>query len=164
MFVGVILFIVAISLTGWNEGDYVTRQEVLAKARAAAHPHDCLEKLPAQAGTTLLFLQGCKLNGMPAWDSGGSGFDLDNVTGVWLRTTVEMYQWHEVEHSETHKDNSGGKTTVTWYTHERRWSSTHEASPTHCDQPSASAQCARAACKGGYTYPDSATAAPRGGA
>ena len=38
---------------------------------------------------------------MPAWDSGGSGFDLDNVTGVWLRTTVEMYQWHEVTHSET---------------------------------------------------------------
>ena len=30
---------------------------MLAKARAAAHPHDCLEKLPAQAGTTLLFLQ-----------------------------------------------------------------------------------------------------------
>ena len=53
---------------------------------------------------------------------------------------------------------------LTRYTHERRWSSTHEASPTHCDQPRADAACARAACKGGYTYPDSATAAPRGGA
>ena len=68
MFVGVVLFIVAITLTGWNEGDYVTRQEVLAKARAAAHPHGCLDKLlPAQSATTstLLFLQGCALNGLP---------------------------------------------------------------------------------------------------
>ena len=120
MLVGVILFIVAIALTGWNEGDYVTRQEVLAKARAAAHPHDCLDKLPGQAATTLLFLQGCALNGLPTWDSGGSGFNLDNVTGVWMRTTVEMYQWHEVKHSESTKDSSGDKHTVTWYTYERR--------------------------------------------
>ena len=45
MLVGLVLFPLALALTGFNEGDYVTRQEVLAKAREAAHPHDCLDTL-----------------------------------------------------------------------------------------------------------------------
>ena len=56
---------------------------MLAKAREAAHPHDCLDPLAGQSAQTLLFLQGCDLNGLPQWDAGpGSGFDLDNVTGA----------------------------------------------------------------------------------
>ena len=128
MLVGLVLFLLALALTGFNEGDYVTRQEVLAKAREAAHPHDCLDTLAGQSAQTLLFLQGCDLNGLPQWDAGpGSGFDLDNVTGAWMRTKVEMYQWHEVEHSVSHKDGLEGKTTVTWYTHERSWSTMNDA-------------------------------------
>jgi len=167
MLVGLVLFPLALALTGFNEGDYVTRQEVLAKAREAAHPHDCLDTLAGQSAQTLLFLQGCDLNGLPQWDAGpGSGFDLDNVTGAWMRTKVEMYQWHEVEHSVSHKDGLEGKTTVTWYTHERSWSTMNEASPAHCDQPSANAACRVKGCDpgSGYTYPDSASPRPKRGA
>ena len=86
MLVGLVLFPLALVLTGFNEADYVTRQEVLAKAREAAHPHDCLDTLAGQSAQMLLFLQGCDLNGLPQWDAGpGSGFDLDNVTGARMR-------------------------------------------------------------------------------
>ena len=57
MLVGLVLFPLALVLTGFNEADYVTRQEVLAKAREAAHPHDCLDTLAGQSAQTLLFLQ-----------------------------------------------------------------------------------------------------------
>ena len=40
-----------------NPANVVTRQEVLAKAREAAHPHDCLDTLAGQSAQTLLFLQ-----------------------------------------------------------------------------------------------------------
>ena len=46
--------------------------------------------MAGQSAQTLLFPQGCDLNGLPQWDAGpGSGFDLGNVTGVWTLTLAQ---------------------------------------------------------------------------
>ena len=161
MGIGVVLFFVAIAITGWNEGDYVTQQEVVAKAESAAQPFGCTDPLPTDK-KALIFLQGCALTNLPTW-TGGSDFEM-NVTGAWMKTSVEMYQWNEVKHTKEQKDGSGGKTTLTWYTHERVWSSDLKSSPAHCDQPSATAQCRVPRCTTGYTYPGSAMSTPSGGA
>ena len=161
MCIGVVLFFVAIAITGWNEGDYVTQQEVVAKAESAAQPFGCTDPLPTDK-KALIFLQGCALTNLPAW-TGGSDFEM-NVTGAWMKTSVEMYQWNEVKHTKEQKDGSGGKTTLTWYTHERVWSSDLKSSPAHCDQPSATARCRVPRCTTGYTYPGSAMSTPSGGA
>ena len=113
---------------------------MVAQAAAAAiqFPCDSGGSTPND-GKTLVFLQGCNLGGLPVW-SGATDFHYE-ASGAWLSTTVEMFQWRETKHTEEHRDGSGGKTTVAWYTHSRAWSAAVEASPTHCDQPDYSAGC-----------------------
>jgi hypothetical protein len=38
---------------------------------------------------------------------------------------VEMYQWEEEEHTETHDEMGGGQTTETTYTYNKVWSENH---------------------------------------
>jgi len=46
-----------------------------------------------------------------------------SANGLRLVRTVEMYQWKEESHSETHKTLGGGEDTVTTYTYHLTWSS-----------------------------------------
>lgn len=131
------IFIGAIFLTRWNEGAYVSSQETLQAAYSQVHEYPCSNttSIPVD-GVSLVFLQGCPLDGMPEWSSGSFVF-LQRPRGVWFETSMEMYQWSEKSHSRTTKDSvGGGKTTVKWWSHERGWHSELRSSPTHCDQAS----------------------------
>merc|ERR550514_2079495 len=130
---GVVLFFSGVFLTIGNEGGYVSAKEVLEAAHAAAQDLPCDDSVLPTDGKTLVFMQGCALTGLPEWSS--DAFRLEAAAGAWFETSLEMYQWKETRHSETHKDSTGGgKTTVTWYSHEKAWLKTAQPSPTHADQ------------------------------
>lgn len=130
---GVAIYLLTFLLAGWNEGAYISGLEVLEHAYEVVDEHPCNAASLPQDGS-LVFLEGCQLAGLPEWPAGE--FQLSGPrTGAWFETAVEMYQWREVQHSETRKDAvGGGSTTVYWYSHERRWFSTAQPSPQNCDQ------------------------------
>lgn len=130
---GIVLFFLGVFLTIGNEGAYVSSKEVLEAAQAAAQDLKCEDSELPTDGTTLVFMQGCALTGLPEWS--GNAFQLEGATGAWFETSLELYQWKETRHSESHKDSGGGgTTTVTWFSHEKAWLKTAQPSPTHPNQ------------------------------
>jgi hypothetical protein len=114
--VGFVLFLLAIALLWWNEGNSLETAKSL-KEGAAAVVDIAPDKVdPANEGRLV------HVTGKAVTDS-EVGDDEFAVSAKALRLTrnVEMYQWTEKESSEEHKKLGGGTETVTTYTYSKNW-------------------------------------------
>lgn len=115
--VGIVLLPLSIVLHGWNEGRAVTTAKSLKEGAAAvvSVPSDAIQ--PANQGR-LIHLSG-EIRSSEAISDPDFGL---SVEALRLRRVVEMYQWKESKHSESHKKIGGGEETVTRYSYEKVWS------------------------------------------
>lgn len=115
--IGLILFVAAIFLLGWNEGRAVKAARALEEGAAAvvAVPFDALTL--TNEGR-LVHIAGMARAREVAQDAQFGVI----AEGLKLRRTVEMYQWREEKRSETVKKLGGGEETVTRYSYTREWS------------------------------------------
>lgn len=114
---GLILFIAAFPLLWWNEGRSVERYNSLKEGQAAVISVAAEAINPANDGK-LVHTQGL---------ANTSEVLIDNEFGVSavalkLIRQVSMYQWKEQEHTETHENAGGSKTTKKTYTYSKEWS------------------------------------------
>lgn len=117
--IGVVLFIVAFPLLGWNEGRAIHRTKTLEAGGSA------VISVPADPVAAANEGQLVHVTGRTA----AEGAVTDPVFGltehvIKLRRDVEMYQWTEEKKSETQKKLGGGEETVTTYSYTKTWSST----------------------------------------
>jgi hypothetical protein len=116
--IGLILVPGTIALLYWNEGRAVDAIRALNRGAAAIVEVNPAAIDPLGDGK-LVHMSGMLQPGTAAKDPvfGVSGDGL-----VRLARTVEMYQWKEDSHSESHQNLGGSKTTETTYTYEHVWS------------------------------------------
>jgi len=114
---GLILVIVAAILLFWNEGRAAHTAAALAEGAGRVVSVDASRVDPVNEGK-LVHLSGPTSLAAPVADAdfrfGAEALKLDR--------TVEMYQWKEEKHTETHKNLGGSEETVTRYTYAREWS------------------------------------------
>jgi hypothetical protein len=117
--IGIILLPAACILLYWNEGRAVTALDALSRGARQVIEIDA-GKPDAAVNGKLVHLTGALGAGTAARDPvfgiGGAGL-------VRLRREVEMYQWREEQHSQSHENVGGSKTTETTYTYRLEWSS-----------------------------------------
>jgi hypothetical protein len=118
--IGILMVPGSIFLLYWNEGravdaivalDQGAKQVVETSATAAND----------SANGKLVHLTGELTAQNPARDP---VFGVTGNGAIRLKRDVEMYQWREETHSETHENVGGSKTTETSYTYQRIWSTT----------------------------------------
>lgn len=114
---GLVLVIAAVVLLFWNEGRAARTAAALAEGAGLVVSVDSTAVDAANEGK-LIHLAGPTTLGAPVVD-GDFGFNADALK---LDRKVEMYQWKEEKHSETHKSLGGSEETVTHYTYTREWS------------------------------------------
>jgi hypothetical protein len=118
--IGLLLVPAAVILLYWNEGRAVDALVALDLGAKQVIEVSAGSPDPAADGK-LVHMTGELAAPNPARDP------VFGVTGaglVRLRRNVEMYQWREETHSETHENVGGSKTTETTYTYRRDWSAT----------------------------------------
>ena len=118
--IGILMVPGSIFLLYWNEGravDAIVALDLGAKQVveiSATAPND-------SANGKLVHLTGDLTAQSPARDP---VFGVSGNGAIRLKRDVEMYQWREETHSETHENVGGSKTTETSYTYQHVWSST----------------------------------------
>ncbi len=113
---GLALLVGSSVLLVWNEGRAVQTERSLAEGRGLVIDVEPARVDPANEGK-LIHVNGEVKAVAPLRDPEF----LVAVTGLRLVRTVEMYQWKEDKHSETHKTLGGGEDTVTTYTYHFTW-------------------------------------------
>ena len=116
---GTVLLFISIFLLYWNEGRAV--EALVALDHGAKQLIEVAsDRIDQAADGKLVHLSGTMTVGTSALDPqfGIGGPDL-----VRLKRTVEMYQWKEEQHTESHESFGGSKTTETLYRYEKEWSS-----------------------------------------
>jgi hypothetical protein len=116
---GLILLVGSSVLLFWNEGRAVQTERSLAEGRGLVVTVEPARVDPANEGK-LVHVNGEVKAVEPLRDA---EFRVA-VTGLRLIRTVEMYQWKEESHSETHKTLGGGEDTTTTYTYHLTWNGT----------------------------------------
>ncbi len=116
--IGIILFIAAFPLLGWNEGRAIKRAKTLDAGGSSVISVPAAPIDPAHDGK-LVHITGPTVAGSEPADP---AFGLA-VSAIKLRRDVEMYQWTEEKKSETQKKLGGSEETVTTYTYKKEWSS-----------------------------------------
>jgi len=116
---GILLLPLSVVLLYWNEGRAVDSALALDHGAKAVLEAPANKIDPALDGK-LVHVSGGLILGTSAKDP------VFGVTGhglVRLRRTVQMYQWVEDKHSESHESVGGSKTTETTYSYRQEWSS-----------------------------------------
>jgi hypothetical protein len=114
---GLFLLIGSSVLLFWNEGRAVQTERSLAEGRTLVVDVDAARVDPGNEGK-VVHVGGDVKAGATLRDA---EFGV-SANGLRLVRTVEMYQWKEESHSETHKTLGGGEDTVTTYTYHLTWS------------------------------------------
>jgi hypothetical protein len=114
---GIILVIGAIALLFWNEGRAITTARSLAEGGKVVVD---VAPAPVDAGNDgkLIHVSGNAAATAPLVDS---TFGVSSVA-LRLVRVVEMYQWEEDKHEETHKSLGGSEQTTTTYSYKKVWS------------------------------------------
>lgn len=117
---GVLMGLVLVLACGfalfWNEGRAVRTARSLSEGASAVVEAPTDQALPANEGK-LVHVQGDLTTTAPLVDP---PFGVE-VKGARLVRGVEMYQWKEESHTETHKRVGGGEDRTTTYTYSRVW-------------------------------------------
>jgi hypothetical protein len=116
---GFLLLPASVILLYWNEGRAVDALQALDRG-AKQVVEVAADRLDPSADSKLVHLTGAMAVGTPARDP------LFGITGsglVRLDRAVQMYQWTEEKHSESHESIGGSKTTETTYSYRQDWSS-----------------------------------------
>lgn len=118
MLIGFVLLLVAAVLLYWNEGRAVQAAQALDQGAKQVIEIQA-DTVDSSADGKLVHVTGALTIHAPAKDPvfGVSGPGLAR-----LDRTVEMFQWVESQHSESHESVGGSKTTETTYTYEKQWS------------------------------------------
>jgi hypothetical protein len=113
---GLVLGGLATALLWWNEGRAVTTAKSLKEGAAAVVAVDSGAVQRDNDGK-LVHLSGQATTSETLSDP---VFAVSS-TAIALRRTVEMYQWQQSSHSETHKKLGGGEETSTTYSYDKAW-------------------------------------------
>ena len=113
---GLLLVVVAIVVIFWNEGRAIATARSLAEGAGAVVSVDASAVDPANEGK-LVHIAGPANASAPLVDP---QFQV-KASALTLLRHVEMYQWRQDEHSETHNKLGGGQETVTTYSYARVW-------------------------------------------
>jgi hypothetical protein len=115
--VGVLLFLVSFPVLFWNEGRAVDTEQALETGakNVVSAPADAVD--PANDGKLV------HITAATATDDTLTDpvFGVKALKAVRLIRNVEMYQYKEESHTETHKKLGGGEETVTTYTYPEGW-------------------------------------------
>jgi hypothetical protein len=115
---GVILFGASFPALFWNEGRAVAREKALDEGVASVISVDAAQ-VDSQNGGRLVHVSGrAETSDVLADPEFGV-----SISGLRLLRSVEMYQWHEDEKTETRQKLGGGEERVTTYSYDRKWSS-----------------------------------------
>jgi hypothetical protein len=117
MFGGIILFLIGIGVTAWNEGRAVKTAQGLAEGSSAVVSVDSATADSANEGK-LVHLSGLATTTETLRDD---IFGLE-AKALRLERHVEMLQWKEKSTSKTENKVGGGTETTTTYTYEKAWS------------------------------------------
>jgi hypothetical protein len=117
MFGGIILFLIGIGVTAWNEGRAVKTAQGLAEGSSAVISVDSASADSANEGK-LVHLSGLATTTETLRDD---IFGLE-ATALRLKRNVEMLQWKEKSSSKTETKVGGSTETTTTYTYEKVWS------------------------------------------
>jgi hypothetical protein len=117
MFGGIILFLIGIGVTAWNEGRAVKTAQGLAEGSSAVVSVDSASADSANEGK-LVHLSGLATTTETLRDD---IFDLE-ATALRLKRNVEMLQWKEKSSSKTETKVGGSTETTTTYSYEKVWS------------------------------------------
>lgn len=122
--VGIVLIPGSCWLLFWNEGRAVTTARSLTEGASAvlAVPADRVD--PANEGKLIYVNAPLRVTGTLVDPT----FPIRAENAVRLIRTVEMYQWRENRRSETRNRVGGGQETVTTYSYEQGWYSSHQNS------------------------------------
>jgi len=111
-------------LLGWNERRAVCSQRAISQGLEEVVEVGC--DATASSGELVKFSCDLKRDGLPTFTAAADFSPFLTFQGVGLQTTAEMYQCVEKSQSKTTKDRvGGGSTTITTYTYERQWVSSH---------------------------------------
>lgn len=116
---GILLLAGSVILLYWNEGRAVRALDALDHGAKQVIEIAAGAADPAAEGK-LVHLAGTMVVGVPAKDS---LFGVGGANLVRLKRNVEMFQWKEEQHSESHESVGGTKTTETSYSYRQDWSS-----------------------------------------
>ena len=119
MVLGLVLFVIAFPVLFWNEGRAVHRAQDLDEGQKGAETTEVQTVDPAREGK-LVFASGTATTSESLRDA---IFGVTTKDSLWLKRSVEMYQWKETEHTEKKKNLGGGETTTKSYTYDKTWSS-----------------------------------------
>lgn len=119
---GFILLIGAIILLWWNENNFVEQKAALEETEGVT-VETSSDKIDASLDNNAIYIN---------WKT-SSPDETPLVDDVfWVKSDdlkllrkVEMYQWEEEEHTETHDEMWWGQTTETTYTYNKVWSDRH---------------------------------------
>lgn len=115
---GGILVLLSFPLLIWNEGRAVHTARMLAEGASSVVPIDSARVDPGNEGKLVYFSGSAvtpdKLNDPEFGITQGA---------IHLKRVVEMYQWRETKHEETHTDSvGGGQTNKVTYDYDKVWS------------------------------------------
>ncbi len=119
---GFILLIGAIILLWWNENNFVEQKAALEETEGVT-VETSSDKIDASLDNNAIYIN---------WKTSSPDENplVDDV--FWVKSDdlkllrkVEMYQWKEEEHTETHDEMWWGQTTETTYTYNKVWSEDH---------------------------------------
>jgi len=114
---GIVLIVGSGALLFWNEGRAVQTAKSLAEGSGLVIDVGADTVEAANQGKLIHVSGDIKTASRIADPQFGVSAD-----GVRLVRSVEMYQWKEEKHSETHKNLGGSEETTTTYTYSRAWS------------------------------------------
>lgn len=117
MFGGIILFLIGIGVTAWNEGRAVKTAQGLAEGSSAVVSVESATADSANEGK-LVHLSGLATTTETLRDD---IFGLE-AKALRLKRHVEMLQWKQKSTSKTENKVGGGTETTTTYTYEKAWS------------------------------------------
>jgi len=113
---GFMLVLASIALLWWNEGESVKTASALSEMESNTITLTDTKYNAANDGKPVL-IQG-ELKPKNQLVDGIFGVSSD---GLLLRRVVEMYQWEETTHTETHDKLGGGTETTTTYDYAKKW-------------------------------------------
>lgn len=119
MIFGLLLFVIAFPVLFWNEGRAVHRAQDLDEGQKSAETIEVQAVDPSHEGK-VVFASGPATTTESLRDP---IFGITTKDSLWLKRSVEMYQWKESEHTETKKNLGGGETRTKTYSYSKTWAS-----------------------------------------
>lgn len=117
VFFGILLFVAAFPLLWWNEGRSVERARSLNEVGGSVVSIAADKVDPTRQGKPVhATAQAATSETLADPDFGVT------AQAIFLKRTVQMYQWEEDEESKTEKNLGGSTTTTKTYTYEKKWS------------------------------------------